>query len=149
MPGLEPVERIPQVRKRRGTRAINPDAVPLWARKLAADVCREYEVPIPPIRWRRSGKHTLSSGVCNKERIAITAGSNIVDRRLVLLHELGHWLMHHRHGRPRESHGYRFWQQAWELYQLWEMDLEYAYAREGSYREKAKWTAPEAAHRGG
>ena len=64
-------------------------------------------------------------------RIHVTAGTDRADQKLVLLHELAHWLT------PKDHHSPRFWDKAWELYRRYRVPLRYARIREGNYRKGA------------
>jgi hypothetical protein len=67
----------------------------------------------PPIRWHFA-PCTYSSGTTYHDRargIAITLGTDRLDRKLVVLHELAHWLT------PEDAgHGRVFWTTAMRLY---------------------------------
>lgn len=54
------------------------------------------------------------------------------DQRLTLLHELAHWLCG-----PGEHHPPLFWDTAWRLYRRYKVPINYAKAREGSYRKES------------
>ena len=82
---------------------------PAWARELVGVVCREAGVPPPRLSWRRRLERPTSSGVTRRAAgsVAVTAGSDPLDQRLTLLHELAHWLgpvPERRRGRARTSH---------------------------------------------
>jgi hypothetical protein len=101
---------------------------PRWATELVAAVCGEAGV-IPPGRllWReRSGAH--STGVARRADgvIAVRAGTDAVDQRLTLLHELAHWITpwpRRRRGRV-EHHGRAFYATAFRLYARHEVTAE-------------------------
>jgi len=81
--------------------------------------------------WRRVG----SSGHCREgliTRIVITAGTDRKDQKLVLLHELAHWL-----SSRKENHGPIFWDKAWELFRRYNVPIQYAKKRSGDYRKEA------------
>ena len=66
---------------------------PAWARQLVDAVCEQARVRPPALVWRRRrGEH--STGVARRAdaTISVRAGSDEVDQRLTLLHELAHWL---------------------------------------------------------
>jgi hypothetical protein len=94
---------------------------PSWAARLVAQVCAEAEAPEPVLRWRRAGR-SPSSGVTRKAAgvVVVTAGSDLLDQRLTLLHELAHWLgpavRRTRRGRVAH-HDARFYAAAFRLYQ--------------------------------
>lgn len=56
------------------------------------------------------------------------AGRDPVDQRLVLCHEIAHWL-----GAPKEGHSPAFWRRAWRLYRRYRVPIYYALAREGDF----------------
>lgn len=124
---------------------------PLWAIQLVETVCKEYRRAKPStFKWRQLKRRTASSGrawtpgksgLLEPRRLKngkvkyrrstgivhISAGTDVKDQRLVLLHELSH----HIAGRSRdEHHGIRFWRLAFELYERYGLELEYAYAAE-------------------
>ena len=95
-----------------------------------------------PDRARRWAKHTVAEGSSGRtfkpyslfkpDRVHVTAGSDRKDQKLVLLHELAHWLLP-----AGEHHGADFWDKAWELYRRYKVPIRYAKAREGNYRKGA------------
>src|SRR5688500_6384719 len=91
---------------------------PGWAVELVARVCADAAVAPPRLIWRRrSGDH--STGVARRHEgvIAVRAGSDLLDQRLTLLHELAHWLSPPpRRGRRSVHHGRAFYAVAFELY---------------------------------
>lgn len=113
-------------------------------------VCTETDADgMPMISWHR-GSAYLSSGrtwpgrkFCRRGRIHVTAGSNTRDQRLVLLHELAHWLLP-----PGEHHSERFWTLAFLLYRRYGVPLRYAEQRERDYRVGAVKAAKVARTRG-
>ena len=95
-----------------------PVSPPAWATSLVARVCGDAGVAPPSVAWRRrSGEH--STGVTRRHLGAITvrAGSDPLDQRLTLLHELAHWLSPARRRRARTAHHDRaFYRTAFALY---------------------------------
>jgi hypothetical protein len=92
---------------------------PAWAAELVARVCAEAGVLPPRVSWRVRD-HEHSTGVARRHdgSIAVRAGSDVVDQRLTLLHELAHWLTPRprRAGRRAVHHGRAFYSVAFELY---------------------------------
>lgn len=92
---------------------------PAWAGDLVARVCADAGVVPPRLAWRaRSGEH--STGVTRRQdgMVAVRAGSDPLDQRLTLLHELAHWLSpppRRRRGRS-VHHGRGFYATAFDLY---------------------------------
>ena len=91
---------------------------PGWARSLVATICADAGIDQPLISWRRrAGEH--STGVTRRHDgiVAVRAGSDELDQRLTLLHELAHWLSPApRRGRRAIHHGRAFYEIAFELY---------------------------------
>jgi hypothetical protein len=94
-------------------------SAPGWAIDLVDSVCADGRVPSPRLLWRnRRGEH--STGVTRRGdgTVAVRAGSDLLDQRLTLLHELAHWLAPiegRRRGRATH-HGLSFYSVAFELY---------------------------------
>ncbi|RPH36705.1 MAG: hypothetical protein EHM90_01375 [Chloroflexi bacterium] len=93
---------------------------PHWATDLTAVVCADAGIAPPRLAWRRrTGDH--SSGLTRRDRgtVAVRAGTDHVDQRLTLLHELAHWISpaprRSRRGRT-EHHGRAFYVVAFDLY---------------------------------
>ena len=92
---------------------------PRWAAALVEAVCAEASVAPPMLTWRhRQGTH--STGVARRQagRISVRAGSDPLDQRLTLLHELAHWLSApvRRRGRRVAHHDLGFYRIAFGLY---------------------------------
>lgn len=92
---------------------------PAWARALVLAVCAEADVPTPRLSWRHRDR-PMSSGVTRRHAsaISVTAGSDLMDQRLTLLHELAHWLapvVRRRRGRVAH-HDRAFYDLAFDLY---------------------------------
>lgn len=92
---------------------------PEWALELVAAVCADAGVEVPRVAWRRrAAEH--STGVTRRHEAAISvrAGTDPLDQRLTLLHELAHWLTppaRRRRGRS-VHHGAEFYRVAFDLY---------------------------------
>jgi len=79
---------------------------PAWATVIIKEVCEEYNRNLPTMNWRqRAEYHTTGSTHYKIERIAITLGTDEQDHRLVLLHELAHYLNQSN----RRGHTKEFW----------------------------------------
>ena len=92
---------------------------PPWVLPIVREVCVAAGAPMPMLRWRRSAR-AASSGVTRRAdgTIAVTAGSDEVDQRLTLLHELAHWVgprRQRRRGRVAH-HDAQFYATAFALY---------------------------------
>ncbi len=110
--------------------------LPAWASELIGAVCASAGVEPPPIvRWRRrSGAHASGLTRPSLGIVAVSAGSDELDARLTLLHELAHWIgPHARSGRRRAAHHDRaFYMRAFPLYRAHGIPDTEALAREGS-----------------
>ena len=67
--------------------------VPAWAAELVAATCAQAELARPRLTWRRRDR-PASSGVTRRGdgSISLVAGTDALDQRITLLHELAHWL---------------------------------------------------------
>ncbi|MDQ2934876.1 MAG: hypothetical protein M3R49_07815 [Chloroflexota bacterium] len=128
--------------------------LPVWASELIEAVCTEAGVEIPSVvRWRRRrGPH--SSGVTRPSlgMISVSAGTDELDARVTVLHELAHWIGP-RPGRVRRRvahHDRAFYLRAFPLYRAHGVPDEEALVREGgrypsSLRHAAALEVPGAA----
>jgi hypothetical protein len=92
---------------------------PAWATEIVRTACAAAGSPLPLVRWRRAAR-LASSGVTRRSAgsISVTAGTDALDQRLTLLHELAHWLgpmPRRRRGRVLH-HDARFYAIAFDLY---------------------------------
>ena len=82
-------------------------------------MCAEAAVAPPRLLWR-SRQGGPSTGVARRSEgtISVRAGSDPLDQRLTLLHELAHWIapVARRRGRRSVHHGRAFYAVAFELY---------------------------------
>ena len=106
---------------------------PVWAERIVREVARGRRRRPPELRWRRTRRLRSAGSADSPVRagvggISIAAGRDPVDQRLVLCHELAHWL-----SRPDEGHTRAFWLRAWRLYRRYRVPIHYALAREGEF----------------
>lgn len=94
-------------------------SAPAWAQRLVELVCAEADVAPPTLTWRRR-RSDHSTGVARRSAgtIAVRAGSDPMDQRLTLLHELAHWIGPAPSPRRRGAthHGRAFYRIAFRLY---------------------------------
>ena len=94
-------------------------SAPGWAVDLVDSVCADGRVSTPRLLWRnRRGEHSTGVTRRGEGTVAVRAGSDPLDQRLTLLHELAHWLApvdRRRRGRATH-HGLSFYSLAFELY---------------------------------
>jgi hypothetical protein len=107
---------------------------PDWAADIVQAACAAAGVPEPQVRWRRAAR-SASSGVTRRSvgSISVTAGTDELDHRLTLLHELAHWLAPQpprRRGRVLH-HDARFYAIAFDLYRRHGIPDAEVLAREG------------------
>jgi hypothetical protein len=107
-------------------------AAPAWADRIVREVARARRQPAPILRWRRTRNRrsagSAGSYLDKEPSVSVAAGRDPLDQRLVLCHELAHWL-----GRPDEGHTPAYWQRAWRLFRRYRVPIHYALAREGAY----------------
>ena len=92
---------------------------PSWAVELVRRVCADASVESPRLAWRRR-RAEQSTGVARRSAgaVAVRAGSDPLDQRLTLLHELAHWIgpPPARLRRGAIHHGRTFYRIAFRLY---------------------------------
>ena len=91
---------------------------PSWARDLIAEVCADAGAKPPTLSWR-TRRSEASTGLTRRADglVAVRAGSDPLDQRLTLLHELAHWLSPAARHRGRSvHHGRAFYAIAFDLY---------------------------------
>jgi len=107
---------------------------PPWASEIVHGECAAAGVAEPMIRWRHA-RRSASSGVTRRSAgsVSVTAGTDQLDQRLTLLHELAHWLgpgSRRRRGRVMH-HDARFYAIAFDLYRRHGVPDGEVLAREG------------------
>ena len=110
---------------------------PQWA----IDLCEEINPDLPMLKWRNGQTGVMSSGCARYVRktgeyvyIVITAGSNKIDQKSTLLHELAHTL-----APLSDGHSERFWEIAWELYYKYMPEhIEHIKEREFEYKKMSE-----------
>lgn len=130
---------------------------PEWATELFTRVCKDYNRGLPSEFIWRNRNSKYSSGATNshwrtlllrtktgKQRkvkfygyVRVCSGTYEQDQRLVLLHELAHHIVGRSIKGRREGHSMRFWKLAFELYDNYGVDMDYAIDREKGYKVKA------------
>ena len=116
---------------------ISSPAAPAWAIELVTAVCADADVAAPRmLAWRRRQGET-STGVTQPGlgAIRVRAGTDELDQRLTLLHELGHWLAPSSRARRRGRtihHGRAFYAIAFSLYERHGIGPDEALRLEGS-----------------
>lgn len=140
-------------------------AAPLWAVELTNQVCTDYHRKSPNLDWHQrrdrkykrwqhgqtedggrylqrvtivqpAGQYT-SGTTWPSGRVLVRAGTDAADAKLVLLHELAHHILNKTRSGRRQGHSIRFWRLAFQLYQRYGVDLDYAFSREKDYKVKA------------
>lgn len=94
--------------------------VPAWAAEIVARTCADAGVAPPRVAWRVRDR-VASSGVTRRGpgSISLVAGSDPLDQRITLLHELAHWLTLPATRRSRgrtPHHDLAFYRAAFRLY---------------------------------
>lgn len=94
-------------------------SAPAWALDLVRAVCADARVAPPRLLWR-TRRDGPSTGVARRSEgtVSVRAGSDPIDQRLTLLHELAHWIAPVARCRGRSSvhHGRAFYAVAFTLY---------------------------------
>ena len=110
--------------------------LPAWASELIDGVCALAGLEPPAVvRWRRRGG-VHASGVTRPTLgvLSVSAGTDELDARLTLLHELAHWIgpREHRTRKRVAHHDRAFYLRAFPLYRAHGIPDAEALAREGS-----------------
>jgi hypothetical protein len=112
-----------------------------WIIELAKQVALdEGRTDVPEIKLIRQKYGFYCSGhthyhldeTFNKITIAKGKHAKKKEIKLVVLHEIAHWLMPYA-----EHHSEAFWDKAFELYRRYKIPMYYARRREGEYRKSA------------
>jgi hypothetical protein len=93
-------------------------STPSWAHDLVEAVCADAGVQPPRLLWR-TRRAVASTGVARRSEgtVSVRAGSDPLDQRLTLLHELAHLIAPPGRRRGRAvHHGRAFYEVAFELY---------------------------------
>lgn len=131
---------------------------PKWAQELLIDACLFLGVnDLPELKWKHR-PWPQSSGSCGKTKITVRAGKDRTDAKLVLLHEIAHFVTPEekqemtlkgdwfggegkRVENPRVTrrlyHTDSFWDTAWRLFRWAKIPIRYALEREGNYKTGA------------
>jgi hypothetical protein len=130
-------------------------ATPTWAIELTTQVCKDYKRALPgellfrsrPRVYHAGGSMVLPHGVGGYYRmkswrrphslITINVGitRNDDEIKCVLLHELAHHLVSRR---GWQGHTIKFWVLCFELFDRYDVDMDYAKARSFAYKDRAK-----------
>ena len=113
-------------------------SAPRWAQDLVLDVAiAEGRDDVPGLTWRKSmypksygGQWHVRGGY-----ISVSIGARLPHQmaRIVILHELAHWLT------PDDQfHSAAFWDTAWRLFRTYRVPPRMALANEGNYRVGAR-----------
>lgn len=107
---------------------------PKWAQDLMLNALLWWEsqgneVPNISLEWRhRTGKQSTGTAYGDQDRIRIRQGTDRVDAKLVLLHEIAHQIA--KVNNPYEHHTQKFWNIAWQLYRWAKLPVRYCLWRE-------------------
>lgn len=79
-----------------------------------------------------------SSGICRygKGEIQVNRGTDFLDYRYTVLHELAHWLCG-----PFTGHSVGFWRKCYELCREYELDMSHVYTRARNYKKRTATAA--------
>lgn len=110
---------------------------PKWAQDLIIDACLYLGLEaIPVVNWRHrkakssSGRAWYPRPPRNEGRIIINAGTDRIDARLTILHELAHIAVPGHHTDA-------FWDTCWDLIRWNRLPIRYCLKRETEYRKGA------------
>lgn len=89
---------------------------PAWVTKLVQRISDDYGCIPPYVAWHPAKKKSQSTGwaTVDGRSIGITAGSNKVDLRYTIIHEMNHCIQI-QSGRNKDYHGEEFYTDLWPL----------------------------------
>lgn len=104
---------------------------PRWAQRMVATVAQENgRIVLPRLVWRHSQTKEFTSGACwfsSPAKIVITAGWALDHQRIILAHELAHWLNPdsrcRAESRGPRGHGNEFYNTAFRLYRRFRLPV--------------------------
>lgn len=114
-------------------------AAPKWASRWVADTWSYYypsrTTDAPSLAWRTSQKHRMSSGSCDylRNRITVTAGSDLIDQQITLIHEIAHAIDPPVDG--RKAHDMIFYLLFWTLIKRYKLPRYEVMKQELTYRK--------------
>lgn len=130
---------------------------PEWATELFKKVCKDYNRGLPSLFIWSNRSARSSSGYTRPHwytaikykkdgtkylkhhygELCVRAGTDVQDQTLVLLHELAHHIVGRTKKGRNSGHSIAFWKLAFELYDKYGVDMDYAFKREKNYKVKA------------
>lgn len=127
-----------------GTRYLTgKNRAPAWVLRLVTEECKLSGGLPCPVRWGPATTKVLdfkthkrvrqfgSHGHCNQlDGMTVFAGTDVRDQRLLVIHELGHWIV------DSKGHSATFWAWVFEAYKRHRL-ARYGLKREAGYREGA------------
>lgn len=112
---------------------------PEWATPIIKEICFLYTRKLPKMKWMKRNR-TCTSGVCYSKHIVICAGTDLLNQKQVLLHELAHWILAKRRRRGRRyGHSVRFYKLLFDLLKYYECFEENYLTREFNYKSTAQY----------
>lgn len=110
---------------------------PEWADQIISEACALKGRRVPKVKWlRRSSQYSSGVTFYRKHkgfRIRVGLGTDELDGKQVLCHELAHYL-----GKPKWHHNKRFWLILKELLIHFDLYLDEYKSREYNYKKKAQ-----------
>ncbi len=109
---------------------------PKWAQELTLKTllwwqAQGNDTDVPNLIWKH-GNSDESSGWSNivgdDRSVSVMAGSSRTGAKLILLHELTHFI-------TRRRHDMTFWTTEWELIRYFKLPIRYCLARERDYKK--------------
>ncbi len=130
---------------------------PAWAVAMIEEVCKDYNRALPKqFSWyntksKDSSGRTYMSG----KRLHVSAGTDVADQKLMLIHELAHHILAKTRTGRKAHHSLKYWRLHFELADKYGDGAEKHYEREyvafnvwrtmlgSEQRAKAKWAYDE------
>ena len=103
--------------------------MPDWAANLFAQLCEEYDMPMPTVHWIAMEKDGVCGGwyVHDKQEIIIVASGQYLDDAHSIAHEFAHYIVN-------DSHSPEMYAALLDITERFEMDYDYMWKIEMGYQ---------------
>jgi hypothetical protein len=112
---------------------------PRWARNLLKRIAADYAVHEPALHWRNRRRPDWSSaGSCALDctTVTVTAGTDKMDSRITLVHEMAHQILLCTKSWYRGEHSAPFYAFLWTLFRRYRVSMRAALESEAEHHRK-------------
>jgi hypothetical protein len=112
---------------------------PRWAQNLMEKMAGDYDVLPPVLHWRNCRRPRPSSGgTCTLDGndVSVTAGTDKMDSRITLVHEMAHQILLRTKSWYRGEHSAPFYAFLWPLFRRYRVPMWAALESEAEHHRK-------------